>query len=165
MVFIQFPHLCPMIFINVSSCSFNFPKILGEHFGVPSLDLLRLGLEEGLRPRRTLRDSLEGDFSRRGPVAVHGEASKNSPRWREAYGALELSSSSWGYPARWIDWIVYFTENPMKMDDDWGYPHFRKPPFLWWIVTIILGYLLDISRSSTRAIIHSYLKNYHYGIS
>jgi len=21
-------------------------------------------------------------------------------------------------------------ENPMKMDDNWGYPHFRKPPNL-----------------------------------
>ena len=24
-------------------------------------------------------------------------------------------------------WLV--RENPMKMDDDWGYPYFRKPPY------------------------------------
>ena len=23
-------------------------------------------------------------------------------------------------------WLVYFMETPMKMDDDWGYPYFRK---------------------------------------
>jgi hypothetical protein len=26
-------------------------------------------------------------------------------------------------------WMVYFMENPTKMDDNWGYPYFRKPPF------------------------------------
>ena len=26
------------------------------------------------------------------------------------------------------NWMVYFMENPIKMDDDWGYTHFRKPP-------------------------------------
>ena len=25
-------------------------------------------------------------------------------------------------------WFV--RENPIQMDDDWGYPHFRKPPYL-----------------------------------
>ena len=24
------------------------------------------------------------------------------------------------------NWLVYFMENPTKMDDDWGYPHFRN---------------------------------------
>ena len=23
----------------------------------------------------------------------------------------------------------FIRENPMKMDDDWGYPYFRKPPY------------------------------------
>ena len=26
--------------------------------------------------------------------------------------------------------MVYVRENPTKMDDDWGYPYFRKPPFM-----------------------------------
>ena len=41
----------------------------------------------------------------------------------------------WGFPCKWgvpQKWMVYFMENPWKsqsqMDDDWGYPHFRKPP-------------------------------------
>ena len=25
-------------------------------------------------------------------------------------------------------WFV--RENPIQMDDDWGYPHFRKPPYV-----------------------------------
>ena len=25
--------------------------------------------------------------------------------------------------------MVFVRENPMKMDDDLGYPYFRKPPF------------------------------------
>jgi hypothetical protein len=36
----------------------------------------------------------------------------------------------WGYHS----WMVYFTENPKikidKMDEHWGYPHFRKPPYI-----------------------------------
>ena len=33
----------------------------------------------------------------------------------------------WSFPpAGWL----FFIENPIKMDDDWGYPHFRKPPYL-----------------------------------
>ena len=26
-------------------------------------------------------------------------------------------------------WMVYNKGNPTKMDDDWGYPYFRKPPY------------------------------------
>ena len=26
-------------------------------------------------------------------------------------------------------WMVFDMENPMNMDDDWGYPYFRKPPY------------------------------------
>ena len=33
-------------------------------------------------------------------------------------------SIKWGYPK----WMVYFLESPVKMDENWGYPHFRKPP-------------------------------------
>ena len=25
--------------------------------------------------------------------------------------------------------VVYFMENPTQMDDDWGYPYFRKLPY------------------------------------
>ena len=31
----------------------------------------------------------------------------------------------YGYPN---SWMVYFMENPTKMDENWGYPYFRKPP-------------------------------------
>ena len=31
----------------------------------------------------------------------------------------------WGVPN---SWLVFVRENPTKMDDDWGYPYFRKPP-------------------------------------
>jgi hypothetical protein len=52
-------------------------------------------------------------------------------------GKIEGSSSSedwgfpgfsmvWGYPN---SWMVYFMENPIKMDD-FGVPHSRKPPSL-----------------------------------
>ena len=27
-------------------------------------------------------------------------------------------------------WMVYFRESPIKKDDDWGYPHFTKPPYI-----------------------------------
>ena len=27
-------------------------------------------------------------------------------------------------------WIVYNGKFQSKMDDDWGYPHFRKPPYI-----------------------------------
>ena len=26
-------------------------------------------------------------------------------------------------------WMVYFMEIPTKMDENWGYPYFGKPPF------------------------------------
>ena len=31
-----------------------------------------------------------------------------------------------GYPH---SWMVYFMENPTKVDENWGYPYFRKPPY------------------------------------
>ena len=36
----------------------------------------------------------------------------------------------------------FIMENPMKMDDDWGYPHFRKPPYisLYHFVNLRAGY-------------------------
>jgi hypothetical protein len=26
-------------------------------------------------------------------------------------------------------WVVYNGEYHLEMDDDWGYPYFRKPPY------------------------------------
>ena len=41
-----------------------------------------------------------------------------------------------------IGWFI--RENPIKMDDDWGYPYFRKPPYMylyttynWCIISVI----------------------------
>ena len=34
----------------------------------------------------------------------------------------------WGYPN---SWMVYFMKTPIKSDDNWGYPHFRKPPYIY----------------------------------
>ena len=33
----------------------------------------------------------------------------------------------WGIPNRWM---VYFMENPLQMDDDWGCLYFRKPLYV-----------------------------------
>ena len=41
----------------------------------------------------------------------------------ESYGGF----LKWGYPQ--VRWMVFFRENPIEMDDDWGYPYFRKPPY------------------------------------
>ena len=27
-------------------------------------------------------------------------------------------------------WLVYTGKSHLEMDDDWGYPYFRKPPYL-----------------------------------
>ena len=29
-------------------------------------------------------------------------------------------------------------DNPIKMDDDWGYPQFRKPPYIYTYIYICL---------------------------
>ena len=36
----------------------------------------------------------------------------------------------WGFPSMGVpnSWLVFVRENPTKMDDDWGYPYFTKPP-------------------------------------
>ena len=38
---------------------------------------------------------------------------------------------NWGFPKSWgypNSWMVFVRENPIEMDENWGYPHFRKPP-------------------------------------
>ena len=41
--------------------------------------------------------------------------------WYSYGGFLE-----WGYPN---SWLVYKGKSPQKMDENWGYPYFRKPPY------------------------------------
>ena len=45
-----------------------------------------------------------------------------------------LVGMKWSYPH---SCMVYFMENPIKIADDWGYPHFRKPPYLDILETIM----------------------------
>ena len=45
------------------------------------------------------------------------------------YGGFQLAMGV--PPARWM---VFVRENPTKMDDDWGYPYFRKPPYGRWFI-------------------------------
>ena len=42
----------------------------------------------------------------------------------------ECGGLALGVPPKLDGIFMYIRENPMKMDDDWGYPYFRKPPFL-----------------------------------
>ena len=56
-------------------------------------------------------------------------------RWKTAGvtrsdGFLQI----WGLPSMGVpeypnSWMIYFMENPIEMNDDWGYPHFKKPPY------------------------------------
>ena len=32
-------------------------------------------------------------------------------------------------------WVVFKGKSHLEMDDDWGYPHFRKPPYIKKMVT------------------------------
>ena len=50
--------------------------------------------------------------------------SKGIPRLGMIRSAFQLVM---GVPPN--GWMAYFMENTMNMDDDWGYPPFRNPPF------------------------------------
>ena len=40
-------------------------------------------------------------------------------------------SKTWGLPKMGVPQHGWFMrKNPMKTDDDWGHPYFRKPPFV-----------------------------------
>ena len=39
-------------------------------------------------------------------------------------------------------WMVYFMEDPSKMDDGWGYPYFRKLPFAGHVAKLMPFFLL-----------------------
>ena len=50
------------------------------------------------------------------------------------YVYIYIYIHTWGFrklgvpPNGW-----FMRENPIKLDDDWGYPHFRKPPYYIYI--------------------------------
>ena len=46
----------------------------------------------------------------------------------------EKNSVIWGFPWPWgipkfAGWFIINGNSQTRMDDDWGYPHFRKPPY------------------------------------
>ena len=43
-----------------------------------------------------------------------------------AYG---VSGMPWGYPHSWLDGLFH-GKSHLEMDDNWGYPYFRKPPYI-----------------------------------
>ena len=59
-----------------------------------------------------------------------------------------------GYPH---SWMVYFMENPIKVikvDENWGYPYFRKPPYLHHPpknlhICLMTGHHLHVARATT----------------
>ena len=51
----------------------------------------------------------------------------------------------WGFPKMGVPQNGWFIrENPIKMDDDWGYPYFRKPRYINWSfdVSSVPGFIL-----------------------
>ena len=43
-------------------------------------------------------------------------------------------------------WLVYNGTSQSKMDDNWGYPHFRKPAYIYtYILYHLLGYHIQHS--------------------
>ena len=51
--------------------------------------------------------------------------------------------SSWGTPCH--SWMVYNGTCQSSMDDDWGSPYFRKPPYRVWLVVWLPSILFSHS--------------------
>jgi hypothetical protein len=49
-------------------------------------------------------------------------------RYVELLTMVYKPTYNWRAPPCTPKWMVYFMENPTKMDDEQGYPHFWKPP-------------------------------------
>ena len=50
--------------------------------------------------------------------------------WYPIYGGFH----KWEYPN---SWVAFLEKIPLyKGDDDWGYPYFRKPPYLWHVTDV-----------------------------
>ena len=46
-------------------------------------------------------------------------------------GVAQPPTSHGGSPNELTGWFMMVVwKNAMKIDDDWGYPHFRKPPYV-----------------------------------
>ena len=57
-------------------------------------------------------------------------AERQRPRSQRCERGREMWAI-WGFPDMGIcnnGWFI--RENPIKMDDDWGYPYLRKPPYV-----------------------------------
>ena len=54
-----------------------------------------------------------------------GRGSKEPHRSEKSLGNMAKWFPKLGLPQKWM---VYKGKSQSKMDDDWGYPYFRKPP-------------------------------------
>ena len=77
---------------------------------------------------------LVGLLCPRAPWVAHGykEFPQSNPFgiWYPIYGGFH----KWEYPN---SWVAFLEKIPLyKGDDDWGYPYFRKPPYLWHVTDV-----------------------------
>ena len=40
----------------------------------------------------------------------------------------------------------FIRENPTKMDDDWGFPYFRKPPYVGYWVSLFVCCMTNVAQ-------------------
>ena len=65
----------------------------------------------------------------------------------------------WGIPN---SWLVYSGKSQSKMDENWGYPHFRKPPHVWFIISEFVGHIPPDLQSCRRSHVDlQIVSNYH----
>ena len=110
-------------------------KALGELFAQPDVDLVKSGSRSG---QRECRAFTYGAFLKWGYPEIilisRWDVSKKSTdinkikqiRWSLQYAGFHR----WGYPiAGW------FMENPSVKWMIWGYPYFRKPPYIFKVIS------------------------------